>query len=212
MVHVRVRLVVVLALVVASAASAAYEPRLPWRQDGRRQQVWVTVDLVLAGGMLGAQRLPWTRYRFLPGTLPCFGLRGPRAGVGLEFRNGPGLAIGTTVRDYDISARQWSLLPVTLRASWNTGYDARWHHSSVYASATLHHTHTYYGPSLPIPAPILQNEFGAGVAITNIIVSAWAELRVRLTDSPSVGPSVGLAVGLDLGGTYGLGRSATPEY
>ena len=209
---VRARLAVVLALAAASAASEGYDPSLQWRQNRRRPQVLITTDLVLAGGVLGCQRLPWIRYRFLPKTLPCFGLRGPRAGVGLEFQNGPGLAISTTVRDDDISARQWSLLPVTLRASWNTGYDARWHHSSVYASATLHHTHTYYGPSLPIPAPILQNEFGAGVAITNIIVSAWAELRVRLTDSPSVGPSVGLAVGLDLGGTYGLGRSATPEY
>jgi hypothetical protein len=210
--RVRARLIAFLSLAAASAASAAYEPSLPWRQDSKRQHVAITVDLVLAGGVLGAQRLPWTRYRFLPKTLPCLGLRGPRAGVGLELRNGPGLAIGTTVRDYDISARQWSLLPVTLRASWNTCYDARWHHSSVYASATLHHTHTYYGPSLPLPPPLLQNEFGAGVAITNIVVSTWAEFRVRLTDSPSVGPSVGLAVGLDLGGTYGLGRSATPEY
>ena len=205
-------LAAVLALAAASAASEGYEPSLPWRQDRKRPQVWITTDLVLAGGVLGCQRLPWIRYRSLPKTLPCFGLRGPRAGVGLEFQNGPGLAISTTVLDNDLSARQWSLLPVTLRASWNMSYDARWHHRSVYASATLHHTHTYYGPSLPIPAPILQNEFGAGVAITSSVVSTWAEFRVRLTDSPSVGPSVGLAVGLDLGGTYGLGRSPTPEY
>lgn len=209
--HLRGRLVAVLGLAAASAGWA-HEPSLPWRQDNVRQCVWITTDLLLAGGALGIQKLPWTRYRFLPKTLPYYGLRGLRTGLGVEVRNGPGLSVGATLLDYDLSARQWSLLPVEVRASWNASYDARWHHRSVYAFATLHHTPTYYGPSLPLPPPLLQNEFGAGVAVTNVVVTTRVEFRVRLTDSPSVGPSIGLAIGLDLGGTYGLGRSATPEY
>jgi hypothetical protein len=197
----------VILLAVASAVPAAFEPELPGTEEAVPQRVRLTVDLALAGGMLGIQELPWARCRFMPGMIPYSVARAPRVGIGVEARRGPGLTVGTTLAEYDLLLHERSLLPVNVRASWDFSSETRWTHRSFYAFAALHHHTLYYGPALPIAPPLLQADLGAGVAHTNVVVTSWVEFRVRMTDWPSLGPCVCMAIGLDLGGTYSIVRS-----
>jgi hypothetical protein len=113
--------------------------------------------------------------------------------------------------EYDVLASRRSLLPVSVRASWDLSYDSRWHHSSVYAFVTFHHTSYFYGQVMIVTPPALRAEFGGGIANTYLAVTPWVEFRVQLPDSPEFSPAMGLAVGLDLGGTYGFGPSPADE-
>jgi hypothetical protein len=219
-IRVGARLAAFLLMYAFSVAWAASEPSPLWIQDKEPPRVRITADLTLAGAAIGNRRFHFARddtFMSIPFridttvAIPYLAARCLKLYVGVEARNGPGLSVGTTLLEYDLLIYRRSLMPLSVRASWDLSYDSRWNHRSVYAFVTLHHTSYYYGEARPITPPALRAEFGAGIARTYFAVTPWAEFRVQLPNSPNFSPAMGLAVGIDLGGTYGFGRSPADE-
>jgi len=203
----------ILFFAIVSVALADYEPlRLPELQSDTPQSLRLTADLALVRAAAGVQWYPWDSnvdFR-LPG--PYLRTRFLNVGVGLEKPHGPGVAVSTTLLDYDEEAGDGSILPVSVRLSWDLSSDPRWHHSSVYAFATLHHTDYENGHILDGPPEFAQTELGVGVAYTYYALTPTAEFRVSPEVRQGVGTRLVLAFGLDLGGTYGFGQSPIDEY
>ena len=205
--------VVLLFLAAVSVASADYQPlAVAGSQADTPPCLRLTGDLVLAGVAAGGMWLPWCSnvdFR-LPGLY--FGTRYLNVGVGLEKPYGPGVSVSTTLLNHDAPLSGGSVLPVSVRLSWDLSSEPRWHHSSIYAFATLHHT-SYQDGQIRNGIPVFpQTELGIGVAYTGYVMTPRAEFRVLHGEVQTAGPMLVLAFSLDLGGTYAFGRSPADEY